>query len=655
MRRAVLVAVVALLAGAAVAVAGLTAGRQAARAKPVAALKPMQRRLLSGVARQSLDRTLRPSLAPRLRAERRAPGSTSKTGCPADRGANVRVNQDCQNLTDPDLAGRGEAQNETAIAQDPNDPSRIVASSNDYRRGDANCYAYFSGDGGRSWQDSTAPMGFTRGAAFGGFARQYWQAGGDTSVAWDTKGNAYLSCQMFKRGQPVSNDPDQSSAFYVFRSTGTGGASWNFPARPVAELNDVAGTGEALLDKQYLTVDDHVGSPYQDRIYVTWTLFAADGTAYIYEAYSRDFGEHFSAPKLVSGATSTCVEAHGVPIPQGPCNNNQFSQPFTGPDGALYVVWDNFNVTSAQPGEGDEGSGGDAANRAAAPAGVDNRSQVLLARSTDGGNTFSAPVKVADFYDLPDCATYQGEDEGVACVPEKGETTNSTFRAANYPSGAVNPRDPSEVDVTFGSYLNRHSNEGNGCVPQGVDEDTLLPLYDGVKTPGACNNDVLVSRSTNAGRRFTGTGRDVRELPSVRPGDPRADQFWQWAAFDPRGRLAVSYYDRAYGDDEATGFSDVSLSGTRDGRTFATRRVTTASMPPPTQFTASFFGDYSGLSAGDVAHPFWMDTRDPELFACRDSAGNVTLPPSVCTASAPNAALANDENVYTRGLAIPLP
>ena len=50
-----------------------------------------------------------------------------------------------------------------------------------------------------------------------------------------------------------------------------------------------------------------------------------------------------------------------------------------------------------------------------------------------------------------------------------------------------------------------------------------------------------------------------------------------------------------------------------------------------------------------------MDTRDPDLFVCRDSAGIVTKPPSVCTASAANADVANDENVYTRRLSIPLP
>jgi hypothetical protein len=655
MRRFLLPAVLLAIAGAAAALAGLGSGRTTseAQATRLAALKPIQQRLVSGFVRAAAEQ--RAGLAPNARAQQPSLQRALLTGCPVNRGSNVRLNQNCLNLSDPDLQGRGQAQNETAIAQDSGDPRRMVSSSNDYRRGDANCYSYYSGDGGRSWQDSTPPMGFTRGTAFGGAARQYWQAGGDTSVAWDTKGNAYLSCQMFMRGAAVSNNPDESSAFYVFRSTGSGGASWNFPARPVAELNDVAGAGDALLDKQYMTIDDQRGSPFQDRIYVTWTLFAPDGTAYIYEAYSRDYAESFSAPKLVSTTSALCSNTLGAPTPQGTCNTNQFSQPFTGPDGALYVVWDNFNLTGVRPGEGDEGGdGGD--RRAAPPAGIDNRAQVLLAKSTDGGNTFSAPVKVADYYDLPDCETYQGEDPGVACVPEKGETANSIFRATNYPSAAVNPRDPREVDVTFGSYINRHSNERqrNPCVPQGYNPDTFQPLYTGVKTPGACNNDILISRSTNGGRSFTGGSADVRTLPPAREGDERADQFWQWAAFDPRGRLAVSFYDRAYGNDEQTGFSDISLSGTRDGTTFGTTRVTTASMPPATQFEGVFFGDYSGLSADDVAHPAWMDTRDPDLFVCRDSAGNVTQPPSVCTASAPNAALANDQNVYTDSLNIPV-
>src|SRR5687768_17803967 len=45
----------------------------------------------------------------------------------------------------------------------------------------------------------------------------------------------------------------------------------------------------------------------------------------------------------------------------------------------------------------------------------------------------------------------------LACVPEKGATQNSIFRAANYPVGVVNPRNPDKIEVTFGSYINRHS------------------------------------------------------------------------------------------------------------------------------------------------------------------------------------------------------
>jgi hypothetical protein len=620
-------------------------------------LTPLQQRLLSGAASQALEPARQPARTQQLRSMRRAAatvGATADTGCPVNHGSNIRVNQNCENLSDPDLAGRGQAQNETAIAQDPNHPNRIVASMNDYRRGDGNCYSSYSSDSGKTWTDSTPPMSFTRGTLWGK-PRQYWQAGGDTSVAWDSKGNAYLSCQMFNRGSSTSPNPDQSSAFYVFRSTGTGGASWNFPARPVAELDDTAGAGTALLDKQYLTVDNSAGSRFKDRLYVTWTLFAADGTSYIYEAHSSDYAESFSTPVLVSQDSPDCVVGYGLPTPNGRCNVNQDSQPFTGPDGALYVVFNNYNLTGSEARGDDDAGGGDNARGNAAPAAAnDNREQIFLAKSTDGGNTFSAPVKVADYYDLPDCDAYQGagKDPFRACVPEKGPTGNSIFRADNYPSGAVNPRNRNEVDVTFGSYINRNSNEGNGCVPAGY-SDQALPLYDGVKTTGACNNDILISRSTNGGRSFTGTSTDPRELPSVRNG--KADQFWQWAVINRDGTLGVAYYNREYGNDEQTGFSDFSLSGSRNGSTFATNRVTTSSMPPPSQFSGQFWGDYAGLSAVGAAHPFWMDTRDPELFTCRDSAGNVTTPPSVCTASAANADVANDENVYTRALSIPLP
>ncbi|RJL31283.1 sialidase family protein [Bailinhaonella thermotolerans] len=582
-------------------------------------LTPLQKRLASGVLTEPVP-SAEAARSRRSALTGFAPGTAP--GCDERRGSNVKVNQDCLNVADPDLAGRGQAQNEPWIAANPRDPNQVVAGYNDYRRGDSTCGASYSRDGGRTWADSTLPNGFVRGAAFGR-PRQYYQAGGDPSTAWDSRGNVYFSCLAFKRGAATSPDADVSRGLYLFRSTGNGGASWNFPARVTAESDGTSGTNAHLLDKQLMAVDHHAGSPYRDRIYVTWTDFASDGTAYLYGAYSADHGETFSAPVLVSTDSPHCDNALGLPAPRGRCSVNQFSQPFVGGDGTLYVVFDNYNT---------------------AVTGADNRNRVLLVRSTDGGASFSAPVKVGDFYDLPDCLTYQGKNAGVACVPEKGPTANSFFRAANYPYGVVDPKNPRHVVVTYGSYIGRHSREASGCAPAGFSPVTGINLYDGVKT-GGCNNDIVLSESADGGATFTGSATDVRELPVVseEAGQRRTDQWWQGLDYSPTGRLAVAYYDRQYGDDATTGFSDLSMS-VRRGAGFDTRRVTSSSMPPPTQFDpTAFYGDYIAVTATAThALPVWVDTRARALFPCPGGG-----PPRLCTASAPNARFANDQDIYT--------
>ncbi|WP_327582044.1 glycoside hydrolase [Nonomuraea sp. NBC_00507] len=585
-------------------------------------LKPWQQRLVSGA--------LVDGLAERSGAARRGltgfkPAATPD--CGDRRGDNVKVNVNCATVTDADLHGRSQAQNETWIAVNPNDPRQIVAGYNDYRRGDGTCGVSYSGDAGASWADSTVPNGFTRGTAFGGAARQYWQGGGDPSVDWDSRGNVYLSCLAFNRGRTVSPNPDQSSAMFVFRSTGTAGASFNFTGRPVAEHADTAGAGNVLLDKQLMAVDHYVSSPFRDRVYVTWTTFDADGTAYIFGAYSADYGESFSDPVLISGDSALCSSTFGVPTPRGRCNVNQFSHPSVGPDGALYVVWANYNTTPAGPG--------------------DNHLQVLLAKSTDGGASYSAPVKAGDFFDLPDCATYQnGQDPGRSCVPEKGPTFTSIFRAANYPYVNVNPKNPAQVTVSYGSFISRNSRESGGCTPTGFTGPLGNPLYTGVKS--ACNNDIVVSESTDGGASFAGTSADVRTLPSAtdRPGQRTTDQFFHGSDYTPGGKYVVTYYDRQYGNAAVTGFSDISLS-TRTGSGYATQRVTSSSMPPPTQFGGLFFGDYIQVSASATgAYPAWVDTREPALFLCPGT-GEPGVPPKTCTAPMPQADPANEQEIFT--------
>ena len=103
-------------------------------------------------------------------------------------------------------------------------------SSNDYRRGDGNCYTYYSGDGGRSWQDSTPADGLHPRRRPSVASRA---STGRPAATPRSRGTLRATrtcrarCSTAGRGL---EQPGQSSAFYVFRSTGTGGASWNFPA-----------------------------------------------------------------------------------------------------------------------------------------------------------------------------------------------------------------------------------------------------------------------------------------------------------------------------------------------------------------------------------------------------------------------------------------
>jgi hypothetical protein len=625
-RRALSLAATALLL-----LGGVSLAAPGANAQPFGydKLTPIQKRHASG----ALTEALGPQAA--ARAVTNAQRATAPS-CDGRRGDNVKVNQNCLNITNQPLAGRGQAQNETWVAVNPSNSHQVIATYNDYRRGDGTCGVSYSGDGGRSWADATTPNGFVSGAAFGGKPRQYFQGGGDTSVAWDTRGNAYLSCQQFKRGNGVSPDADQSSGFYVYRSTGSGGASFNFPGRPVAEHDDTAGAGTFLLDKQLLTVDNHLKSPYRDRVYMTWTTFAEDGTGYIYGAYSSDYGEHFSAPVLISSDSALCDQTFGIPTPQGRCNNNQFSQPVTAADGTLYVAWANYNTTQT---------------------GSDNHFQVFLAHSSDGGATFSAPVKATDYYDLPDCDTYQGagKNPGRDCVPEKGTGTNSIFRATNYPNVTVDPANPKRVVVTTGSYINRDSNETSGCTPAGLTPIAagLGSLYTGVKT-GGCNNSIVLTASTNGGASFTGTTTNVRKLPVIGTGTRQAptDQFWQGTVFSPTGTLVTGFYDRQYGSDESTGYSDITLVTSKDLTHFTSVRVTSSSMPPPSQFNGQFYGDYIMVDAtASTAHPVWSDTRVKAAFLCPGT-GTAGHPPELCQASASNASIANDEDIYTSAVPI---
>jgi hypothetical protein len=272
----------------------------------------------------------------------------------------VTVNQDTA----------GAPQNETSIAVDPNNPNRVVGGANDYVARTWSCTisgtpcsaladgysgTYFSNDGGQTWCcTSTDPAhlgtlipGVTR------LAGGQYDAGGDPAVAFDSKGHVYYAGLGFNR-------TSAPNTVEVSKGTFSGGnLSWGAPTF----INQTTAPS-TLNDKEWIAVDAHDGSPFQDRIYVTWTrfLFSAGSGAYIQSpiafASSSDGGATFTTPKLIGG---------NVLYGQG-------SRPVVGPDGTLYVFW--------------EGS-----TRLA------SLNSIYMVKSTDGGATFRKPVQVSQLSD----------------------------------------------------------------------------------------------------------------------------------------------------------------------------------------------------------------------------------------------------------------
>src|SRR6266516_467316 len=326
------------------------------------------------------------------------PSSTGSGGCPDASATDVRANQDCTNQSEAGYIGRGEAQNETSVAVNPLNPDNILISQNDYRLGDAGPGVDWSLDDGAHYGSQLAPKNFGKAILDLGGARHYWTTGGDTSVAFDSTGEAYLLTQVFDRAFPTDERGTSTifgvdaSAMLVFRSA-DGGASWSFTGSYVhtsafGEGDDSGG----LIDKMYMAIDNNPSSPYRDRIYVVWAGYPADGSnSPTMLSYSTDYGNSWTAPQEISGKSQTLCPITFSTRTDFSCDESQFNAPFVAPNGNVYDTFINQNNCNGAyrvlfgfdcPG-GNDG---------------DNHNQILIVKSTDGGATWSNPVKVGNYY-----------------------------------------------------------------------------------------------------------------------------------------------------------------------------------------------------------------------------------------------------------------
>ncbi len=471
-------------------------------------------------------------------------------------------------------------QTEPSIAVDPNDPEHLLLGTIDYNF--PNVSTYVSIDGGVTWEGPYLPN----------YLKDDLGSGGDPVVAFDREGTAYLNfisigVEEFTVGPAA--DSAVISSIGVARSE-DGGRSWEEPvsaARAGVEKNftvdDLTGrvTGDiaiGFLDKPWMTVGPAPDGGEGDIIYVTYTEFIERFRVFyigdlpffgvplletvIRMVHSEDGGRSWSEPINVSplvrrvfadASAPEAEEADSAPLqqpadaPVGTKRVVQGSQPAVGPDGTLYVTW--LDSTDDDSMEG--------------------LAEVYVAKSTDGGETLSDPVRVAVF-----------NEPGF--TPRKG-----FFRywGSAFPQIAVGPEGGVFIVYT--------------AVPSDKDSD---------------DGDIYMTRSLDGG--------DIWSRP-LRLNDDETErlQFFPSVATDPNGTVHVMwgdmrddraetkyhiYYTSSEDKGQTIGFTDDVL-----GIHTANTRVTDFPSNPNRGFPGGrFIGDYFSIKAtADDVYLVWADTR----------------------------------------------
>jgi len=474
----------------------------------------------------------------------------------------------------------GAPQNETSVAVDPNNPNRIVAGANDYVTGTGDCFlapgfpcsaiadgysgSYFSNDGGKTWCCASSDPAHL-GTLVPGVERltggQY-DAGGDPSVAFDSRGRVFYAGLGFNRASPPN-------AVTVNRGTfdAAGNLTWG-PPTFVAQTT----APSHVDDKEWIAADKSPTSPFRDRVYVTFTRFlfnpvtGAFVQAPIMFAVSTDSGATFSDPVIV-----------GAPV-----IFSQGSRPLVAPDGTLYVIF------SGSPPNARFNS-------------------TWITKSTDGGKTFAAPVKIAD---------------RLGATPPN----DAAFRMNSFPSGVVAP------DGSL--YVAWTAKMKNSATAYSVAGFCLAPTTD-----ADCHMSAVFSRSSNKGATWStplpinpaldASNRTPDGYVDPAEGTPpvrRVDTFWAGLTATPAGTIYSSYYAADVESprricaqvDPATGacaqfvfLNNARLDYFATNVTTGTSRKLTAHPINPRYSFAGFIGDYTDLAAGSdgVFHALWADTN----------------------------------------------
>jgi hypothetical protein len=219
-------------------------------------------------------------------------------------------------VSDPDAIDPAEV----TIAINPANPDNIVAASFQAGRPPRPRYAsnnYVSIDGGKSWK--TVPVADPKGLTQG-----------DDTVYFSSDGVAYHAHLSFV-GIRVPRPPRAESGMLV-DSSADGGTTWAESVPAVNHDNTVV----PFEDKPGLVVDNAPASKFKGNVYLAWTRFDVYGSedpdchSQIFFSRSIDHGKSFAMPIRISDAPGDCRDSD---------NTVEGAVPAIGPNGEIYVVW----------------------------------------------------------------------------------------------------------------------------------------------------------------------------------------------------------------------------------------------------------------------------------------------------------------------------
>jgi hypothetical protein len=441
-------------------------------------------------------------------------------------------------------------QNEQNIVINPTDSTNVVTTANDYRLGFQH-FVYVSTDGGNTFTDVLLPGWDAATGGQGNF--KHVGAGGDPVLAFAPDGTLYFSGLVYDFS--FSN---RTPSGVAVASSQDGGLHWTPPVMVHYES-----ANNFFNDKEWVTAG--AGG----NVYVTWTRFnqGAHGAGYISSniviAISHDHGATWSDMIQVSDS------AH--PFDQG-------SSPAVAPDGTIYVAYEGNQASDV------------------------TKDQIVLARSTDGGQTFTN-TELGRVYDDPGCYPKN-------LAQGRARLSFEQFRLSSFPSLAI--------DQTTGHLAIVWADDQNnaGCAAGAA------------SFSGTTDNQVKLVTSSN-GTTWTAP------VQIATPGEKAYPAVGMNA-----GRTVIGYYTRYYSPvPTATdhtcqrGFLNTSDPGypasptvyyldmnpvcldyaiVSSGDGFASEtRVSSQSSNPYIEFSGSFIGDYTGVAVDRVgtAHAAWTDFR----------------------------------------------